>query len=57
MYQVAGISSFGAGCGGFPGVYTRVTYFLEWIEGIVWPRIEKIGKTKGKRYPDIVDKI
>jgi len=36
MYQVAGVTAFGAGCGEFPGVYTRVTDFLGWIEDIVW---------------------
>jgi len=37
MYKVAGLSSFGVvGCGEYPDVYTRVTDFLAWIEGIVW---------------------
>ncbi|KAI4485606.1 hypothetical protein M0802_012668 [Mischocyttarus mexicanus] len=39
LYQVIGITSFGIGCAIFnaPGVYTRVSYYLNWIEDIVWP--------------------
>ncbi|KAI4456260.1 eg:bacr7a4.3 protein-related [Holotrichia oblita] len=35
---VVGITSYGRGCGGStPSVYTRVSSYLDWIEGIVWP--------------------
>ncbi|XP_037042522.1 serine protease snake-like [Bradysia coprophila] len=35
---VFGITSFGRACAtGAPGVYTRVTAHLDWIESIVWP--------------------
>ncbi|KAF2905063.1 hypothetical protein ILUMI_01117 [Ignelater luminosus] len=39
MYSVVGITSFGRGCGNVnvPGVYTRVSNYIEWIETIVWP--------------------
>lgn len=38
MLNVAGVTSFGQGCGhGVPGVYTRVSHFVPWIEKIVWP--------------------
>lgn len=39
FFQVLGITSFGQGCGGvnIPGVYTRVSHYLNWIEDIVWP--------------------
>ncbi|KAJ8961845.1 hypothetical protein NQ318_021462 [Aromia moschata] len=40
MYDVVGITSFGKSCGlekDLPGVYTRVSGYIEWIEGIVWP--------------------
>lgn len=39
LFQVLGITSFGQGCGviNTPGVYTRVSYYLNWIEDIVWP--------------------
>ncbi|CAH1101336.1 unnamed protein product [Psylliodes chrysocephalus] len=42
MYDIIGITSFGVvGCGldkNLPGVYTRVSNYLEWIENTVWPR-------------------
>ncbi|XP_037049525.1 serine protease snake-like [Bradysia coprophila] len=37
-YYVFGITSFGRSCAtGVPGVYTRITSYLDWIESIVWP--------------------
>ncbi len=32
-YVVSGITSYGDGCAkaGLPGIYTRVSYFLNWI--------------------------
>uniref|UniRef100_A0A182QR03 Peptidase S1 domain-containing protein n=1 Tax=Anopheles farauti TaxID=69004 RepID=A0A182QR03_9DIPT len=36
--QVIGITSFGIGCGSStPGIYTRVSEYVDWIESIVWP--------------------
>lgn len=36
--EVVGIVSFGIGCGSiWPGIYTRVARYLEWIESHVWP--------------------
>uniref|UniRef100_A0A4Q8K3P6 U19-Liphistoxin-Lsp1a_1 n=1 Tax=Liphistius sp. SGP-2016 TaxID=1905180 RepID=A0A4Q8K3P6_9ARAC len=34
QYYIAGITSFGSGCAkpGFPDIYTRVSYFTDWIE-------------------------
>ncbi|XP_015175700.1 PREDICTED: serine protease snake-like isoform X2 [Polistes dominula] len=39
LYKVIGITSFAQVCGNSnsPGVYTRVSYYLNWIEDIVWP--------------------
>lgn len=35
---VVGIISFGISCGtALPSIYTRVAYYLYWIESIVWP--------------------
>ncbi|CAG9823352.1 unnamed protein product [Phaedon cochleariae] len=39
MYEIIGVTSFGKGCGlakNNPGVYTRVSNYLQWIESIVW---------------------
>lgn len=39
LFQILGITSFGQGCAvvNTPGVYTRVSHYLKWIEDIVWP--------------------
>lgn len=40
MYNIVGVTSFGQGCGlskNHPGVYTRVSHYIQWIENIVWP--------------------
>lgn len=35
---IVGITSTGKICGSkFPGIYTRVSYFIDWIESVVWP--------------------
>ncbi|CAH2242393.1 jg12974 [Pararge aegeria aegeria] len=38
MYQILGVTSFGIKCGqkNRPGVYTRVSSFIDWIEETVW---------------------
>lgn len=37
LYEVVGIKSFGVPCGtGIPGVFTRVSNYIDWIEDIVW---------------------
>uniref|UniRef100_A0A224XHV2 Putative trypsin-like serine protease n=1 Tax=Panstrongylus lignarius TaxID=156445 RepID=A0A224XHV2_9HEMI len=38
MFSQIGITSFGRACGSnIPGVYTRVSNYISWIEKIVWP--------------------
>ncbi|KAG8256003.1 serine-type endopeptidase activity protein [Homalodisca vitripennis] len=35
-YSLVGVTSFGLACGVKPGVYTRVSHFVPWIENIIW---------------------
>lgn len=39
QFEIIGVTSFGKGCANpnTVGVYTRVSEFITWIEGIVWP--------------------
>ncbi|XP_047540822.1 serine protease snake-like [Vanessa atalanta] len=39
LHRIVGVTSFGRDCGRkmAPGVYTRVSKYVEWIENIVWP--------------------
>ncbi|XP_017039808.1 serine protease snake isoform X2 [Drosophila ficusphila] len=37
-YYIVGITSYGAYCRSeFPGVYTRISSYIDWIASIVWP--------------------
>ncbi|XP_063907522.1 serine protease snake-like isoform X1 [Zophobas morio] len=38
MYDIIGVTSFGRGCAGSPGVYVRISNYIKWIEDIVWPQ-------------------
>lgn len=38
LYILVGVTSFGKNCGSqIPAVYTRIAYYLDWIESVVWP--------------------
>ncbi|KRT84407.1 Trypsin [Oryctes borbonicus] len=37
LHTIVGITSFGIKCAIVPAVYTRVSYYVPWIESIVWP--------------------
>lgn len=39
IYYIVGVTSFGKDCGivNYPAVYTNVSYYIDWIENIVWP--------------------
>uniref|UniRef100_A0A2H1VJG7 SFRICE_009586 n=1 Tax=Spodoptera frugiperda TaxID=7108 RepID=A0A2H1VJG7_SPOFR len=39
LHTVIGVTSYGRNCGysGQPGIYTRVRFYVPWIESIVWP--------------------
>ncbi|XP_063897916.1 serine protease snake-like [Helicoverpa armigera] len=39
LHTIVGVTSFGRDCGRkmSPGVYTRVSQYVEWIENTVWP--------------------
>ncbi|XP_041980977.1 serine protease snake-like [Aricia agestis] len=40
IYRIMGVTSFGIKCGvqKRPGIYTRVSTYVDWIEGIVWAK-------------------
>lgn len=42
MHSIVGVTSVGKRCGfsGVPGVYTRISSYLKWIENIVWPSVD-----------------
>lgn len=39
IFHLVGVTSFGKSCGvaNAPGVYTRVSSYIDWIESVVWP--------------------
>ncbi|XP_045513833.1 serine protease snake-like isoform X1 [Pieris brassicae] len=41
MHMIIGVTSFGHKCGrkDLPGVYTKISPFLDWIESVVWPKL------------------
>ncbi|KAJ8707530.1 hypothetical protein PYW08_010782 [Mythimna loreyi] len=49
LFSVVGVTSYGKNCGilGSAGMYTRVSYYVSWIESVVWPE-----ETEAKRKKD-----
>ncbi|KAJ8705375.1 hypothetical protein PYW07_011202 [Mythimna separata] len=49
LFSVVGVTSYGKDCGilGSAGMYTRVSYYVPWIENVVWPE-----ETEAKRKED-----
>lgn len=41
LHKVIGVASFGSYCGfkKSPGVYTKVSSYVDWIESVVWPKV------------------
>ncbi|KAI4460012.1 trypsin [Holotrichia oblita] len=37
LYTIIGITSVGIKCALIPAIYTRISYYVPWIESIVWP--------------------
>ncbi|KAK9737488.1 Trypsin [Popillia japonica] len=37
LYKIIGVRSFGLLCDIIPAIYSRVSYYVPWIEAIVWP--------------------
>lgn len=47
VYDIIGLTSFGAGvCGKAPAIYTKVSFYLDWIEKIVWPQVRREPTTR-----------
>jgi secreted trypsin-like serine protease len=49
VWQLHGLTSYGIGCAlpGYPGVYTRVSYYINWIKSITqFNEITTITTTK-----------
>lgn len=52
--KLTGIVSWGMGCGraGFPGVYTNVAYYNDFIESVLNPTRRKRTKINGQEVND-----
>lgn len=45
-YKIVGITSFGQKCTYVPGVYTKVSHYVPWIEKIVWPEATRVSNAR-----------
>lgn len=48
-FDIVGLTNFKGSCGDdvkYPGIFTRVSHYIDWIEGIVWPAGSEIPAKK-----------
>jgi len=52
-FVVAGITSYGFGCAvaGYPGIYTRVSYYIDWINNQTNYNVNSAGGSYVKSLP------
>ena len=61
--KLVGVTSFGINCGKFPGVYARISNFVEWIRKneekpsvVIYPREEFLPKENEEKIENVVQK-
>ncbi|KAJ8707531.1 hypothetical protein PYW08_010783 [Mythimna loreyi] len=52
LFHIIGVTSYGKNCGilGSAGMYTRVSYYVPWIESIVWPEEAEAKRKKDEQW-------
>ncbi|KAJ8705376.1 hypothetical protein PYW07_011203 [Mythimna separata] len=52
LFHVIGVTSYGKDCGilGSAGMYTRVSYYVPWIESVVWPEEVEAKRKKDEQW-------
>ena len=61
--KLVGVTSFGINCGKFPGVYARISNFVEWIRKneekpsvVIYSREEFLPKENEEKIENVVQK-